>query len=361
MNITEALRRRDLTMNAMAIDLATGELIDPFHGQADMEQYILRSPDVSFFQDDPLRFYRVMQFIGRFEMYPDEALEAICKRMDISAVSTERIEDEFEKLLLKSKRPSRGIRWLSAIGRIHEILPELAHTQSVQQNPHWHPEGSVFEHLMQTVDAAARVHLPTSDENLILRYAALCHDLGKISTTILKDGVLKSPGHAEAGVPYTRALLKRITRKVKIIDTVALLVHHHMEPSQFVNLGAKLGAYRRLAIKLAKYTSLDMLAKLALCDRQGRNPESSVPLTVVPHFIELFLKKAHDAAVLHKPEPQALHGRDIEDLVPPGPLMGQLLHYAYELQLDEGITDKQVLRKKVIEKLTQESTKKPGN
>ena len=101
MDINEALRRRDLTMNAMAIDLATGELIDPFHGLADMEQRTLRSPDVSFFQDDPLRFYRVMQFIGRFEMYPDDALEALCKNMDISTVSTERIEDEFEKLLLK--------------------------------------------------------------------------------------------------------------------------------------------------------------------------------------------------------------------------------------------------------------------
>ena len=253
------------------------------------------------------------------------------------------------------------MRWLASIGRLEEIVPELAQTQTVQQNPAWHPEGSVFEHLMQTVDAAARIDLPSSDENLILRYAAFCHDLGKISTTIVKDGVLRSPGHAEAGVPYARSLLKRITGKVKIIDTVSLLVHHHMEPSQFVNSGAKLGAYRRLAIKLAKYTSLAMLAKLALCDRQGRNPDSELPLTVVPQFLEIFLKKAHEASVLHKPEPQVLHGRDIEHLVRPGPLMGKLLHYAYELQLDEGITDKELLRNKVVEKLAQESTKKPGN
>ncbi len=351
MDIIEALRRRDLTMNAMAIEIGTATLIDPFGGLKDLEQKTLRSPDSAFFQDDPLRFYRVMQFIGRFEMHPDAELEMVCKTMDISAVSVERIEDEFEKLLLKSKRPSLGIRWLKSIGRLHEILPELVHTITVEQNPHWHPEGSVYEHLMQTLDAAARVQLPTTDENLILRYAALCHDLGKVSTTILKDGVWKSPGHAQAGVPYTKALLKRITRKVKIIETVALLVHYHMEPAQFVQSGAKLSAYRRLAIKLAKYTSLDMLAKLACADRQGRNPHGHEPLTIVPEFLDTFLEKAREAAVLHKPEPQILHGRDIADLVEPGPRMGELLHYAYELQLDEGIVDKEKLRAKVIEKL----------
>ena len=94
-----------------------------------------------------------------------------------------------------------------------------------------------------------------------------------------------------------------------------------------------------------------MLAKLACADRQGRNPHGHEPLTIVPEFLDTFLEKAREAAVLHKPEPQILHGRDIADLVEPGPRMGELLHYAYELQLDEGIVDKEKLRAKVIEKL----------
>ncbi len=357
MDIREALRRRDVTMNAMAIELATGRFVDPFHGYEDMRNALLRSPDSRFFEEDPLRFYRVMQFIGRFEMHPDEVLQGICKRMDIAAVSCERIEDEFEKLLLKSRCPSRGFRWLADLGRLHEILPELAHTQEIEQDFDWHPEGKVFEHLMQALDAAsilARKDNLSSDDRLILLYAALCHDLGKISTTVVIEDRIKSPGHAEAGVPYTRSLLKRITRKVKIIDTVALLVKHHMQPSQFVQLHAKLAAYRRLALKLAKYTTLEMLARLALADRRGRNGNGPEPLEVTPKFLPTFLRNAEKARVLTRPEEAILHGRDISDLVSPGPEMGSLLKYAFELQLDKGINSKELLRKKVIEKLRAE-------
>ena len=78
-----------------------------------------------------------MQFIGRtnFEMEPTESLNALCRVMDISQVSIERIETEFEKLLLKSVRPSRGIRWIATLNRLHSIVPELAATSGVAQNP----------------------------------------------------------------------------------------------------------------------------------------------------------------------------------------------------------------------------------
>ena len=107
MSYHNAFVRRDLTINAMGIDLSTSELIDPFNGVHDVKKKILRSPDTRFFIQDPLRFYRVMQFIGRFEMVPDEKLDTLCSRMDISDVSRERIEQEFKKLLLKSVRPSK--------------------------------------------------------------------------------------------------------------------------------------------------------------------------------------------------------------------------------------------------------------
>jgi tRNA nucleotidyltransferase (CCA-adding enzyme) len=110
LSLEDALRRRDLTMNAMALDMHTRCLYDPFDGLSDLHAKRLRSPDSSFFAQDPLRFFRVMQFIGRFEMNPDEELTRICSSMDISDVSRERIEMEFEKLLLKSRRPSLGIR-----------------------------------------------------------------------------------------------------------------------------------------------------------------------------------------------------------------------------------------------------------
>ncbi len=351
MSIVEALRRRDLTMNAMAIELSTHEFIDPFHGLNDIHHKILRAPDIAFFSEDPLRFYRVMQFIGRFEMLPDPILQKTCKTMDISTVSIERIEDEFEKLILKSKSPSLGIRWLADIGRLAQILPELADLERVPQDKYWHPEGTVFEHSMEAFDAAEHIEVSSEEDKLILCYAALCHDLGKVSTTFEIDGRIHSPGHAEVGAKLARSLLKRITRKVKIINTVCLLIKYHMQPIQFIKLDAKPAAYRRLALKLAKYTTIDMLGKLALADYRGRNPHGHKPLTKNFPDLEEFLRRAHDAQVLHKPEPQILHGKDIIDLVKPGPEMGRLLKFAYELQLEHGIRDKELLRAKVIEKL----------
>lgn len=353
LGIYEALRRRDLTMNAMAINLSTGEFVDPFNGLEDLSQKKLRSPDLAFFGQDPLRFYRVMQFIGRFEMFPDTDLNEHCTRMSIEGVSVERIEYEFEKLLLKSTSLSHGIRWLSSIGRLHEILPELAHCQGVEQDPEWHPEGDVFEHLMQTLDAAAQIELQDKHQNLVLRYAALCHDLGKVSTSIVKDGRIKSPGHAQAGVPFTKALLKRISRNIALRDTVATLVKYHMEPSGFVKQHAGLAAYKRLALKLAKHTSLEMLATLALVDRRGRNGTGHEPLTATPPFIGEFLKRAEQAHALYEPEEPVVKGHDIKELVPPGQLMGQLLRFAFKQQIEKGITSKKELLKKVKARLRQ--------
>ena len=112
MNFADAFKRRDLTINAMGIDLKTFELIDPWHGLHDLKLGILRAPSADLFIEDPLRLFRVMQFIGRFGMKPDDELNKICATMSLAGISTERIEGEFDKLFLKSKRPSLGIRWL---------------------------------------------------------------------------------------------------------------------------------------------------------------------------------------------------------------------------------------------------------
>ena len=109
MSLEEAFRRRDLTVNAMGIDLITHELIDPFGGMSDLKAKQLRVTDKKLFVEDPLRFFRVMQFIGRFEMEPDAELNKICKKMDLSKISRERIEEEFNKLFLRSGSPTLGM------------------------------------------------------------------------------------------------------------------------------------------------------------------------------------------------------------------------------------------------------------
>lgn len=351
MSFGQAFKRRDLTINAMGIDLHTYELIDPFNGQQDLKNKLLRPTDIQLFEEDPLRFFRVMQFIGRFEMEPTESLNALCRVMDISQVSIERIEMEFEKLLLKSVRPSRGIRWIAMLDRLHGIVPELAATCGVAQNPAWHPEGDVFEHTMQALDAAAAIVYADKKTKLIGLYAALCHDLGKAVTTQNIAGVWKSPLHAHAGVPLAKFMLQRITNNKELIDTVCKMVKYHMEPLQFVIGGAKMSAYKRLANKLAPQVTINMLADLALADRRGRNAQSHEPLTCAEPGVEEFRQRAVEAQVLESKEEPVLQGKDIIDLVTPGPAMGRLLRKAYEIQIEEGITDKDQLKRRVLGKL----------
>lgn len=348
MSIKEAFRRRDLTINAMGIDLTTFELVDPFDGKEDLKKGILRAPDTTLFVEDPLRFFRVMQFIGRFEMKPDESLNAVCKTMDISQVSKERISTEFEKLLLKSKQPSLGFRWLLSIGRLGDVLPELQATIPIKQDPRWHPEGNLFEHSMQTLDAAVRLHYE-HDAKLIMLYAALCHDLGKITTTVQEpDGSITCYGHDKAGVPITRRLLKRITLKKSFMRPIEKLVRYHMQPSQFINGGAKAPAYKRLARKLAPDVSMQMLADLSLADGQGCNPNGHKPLLSHDPDTEAFRKKAQEINVLEQAEQPILQGRDLLGLVNPGKEMGMLLKKAYTIQMEEGIKDKEVLKQRVL-------------
>lgn len=348
MKMEDAFKRRDLTINAMGIDLNTFELVDPWGGCHDVQNGILRAPDAHLFKEDPLRLFRVMQFIGRFGFTPDNELNELCAHMDLAGISIERIEAEFDKLLLKSPQPSLGLRWLQKIGRLKDVFPELAHTIGVPQEPDWHPEGDVFEHTMQAIDAGAQLSYENTEQKLIALYALMCHDLGKVSTTKTIDGRLRSWGHEETGVPLAKSLLKRITRRVDLIHAVEKLVRHHMAPGQFPANGAKLPAYKRLALKLAPEVNMELLAKISLADKRGRNPVTHQPLSIDVPEIEQFLHKAQEAHVMHKPEEPVLLGRDLAGIIEPGPKMGALLKKAYEIQIDEGITEKEELLKRIL-------------
>lgn len=348
MDIKKAFARRDLTINAMGIDLITKELVDPFGGFADLKKGILRAPNAQRFVEDPLRFFRVMQFIGRFGFKPSIQLNNLCKKMDLSEVSRERIETEFEKLLLKSKKPSLGFRWLDAIGRLKDVLPELAATKKISQDKKWHPEGNVFEHTMQAVDAAAALDYPSEQQKLVMVYAALCHDLGKVTTTKKIEGSIKSLGHEKESATFAKRLLKCITRNKDLIATVCKLVRYHMYPVQFIHGKSKPSAYKRLANKLAPEATLQMLGRLALVDKQGRNPKKHEPLKKTFKEVDEFLKQAKKAKVLEQIEKPILQGRDLLDVIEPGPEMGKLLNKAYEIQLQEDIKDKKILKQRVL-------------
>jgi len=299
---------------------------------------------------DMIRNYFLVDCLVWFEMYPDDALNQLCKQMDISTVSRERIEMEFDKMLLKSNRPSLGIRWIKHIGRFKEVLPELYATIGVQQDPRWHKEGDVFEHTMQALDAAARNNTFDDENRISLMLAALCHDLGKVTTTQISAEKITSYGHDVEGVPLTKIMLARITGKKDRIAIIAKLVRYHMLPLQFVADGAKPAAYRRLALKLSPQTNMRMLAALSCADRCGRNAGSEIPLTADAACadVQKFITRAKKAHVYDAKEAPIVLGRDLQQYVEPGPRMGELVKKAYALQIDEGIQDKETLIKKVL-------------
>lgn len=347
--LRDALARRDLTMNALAIDLHSYELHDPFGGRADMQAGVLRSPDPRFFTEDPLRFYRVMQFVGRFGMEPDAHLNDVCKSMDIAQISKERIAAEFDKLVLLSRTPSRGIRWLRTIGRLQEILPEVAMQIGVEQEFEFHPEGDVFEHSMQAFDAAAQAHYPDRHTRLAITYAALCHDLGKAVTTKVIDGRIRSFNHEVAGVPIAQALLERIMINKELIHKTLLLVRHHMAPGNLTKSNAGAAAYKRLADELAPALNLKTLTYLVCADRRGRNGAKGEPLPDCPDAdLALFVERATAYGVFEHPEPPVMMGADLMDVIPPGPQLGEALKKAYKIQINKGITDKAQLRRRVL-------------
>jgi tRNA nucleotidyltransferase (CCA-adding enzyme) len=344
LSLEQALARRDLTINAMAIDLADFTLIDPFNGYADLHAHILRAPAIEKFSEDPLRFYRVMQFAARFEMDTDPTLTAVCASMDISTVSRERIEQEFAKWLLKSAKPSLGLNWLVKVQRLKEVLPEIAATQGVLQEYKWHPEGDVFEHTKQTIDAAASMEYDSSEQKLIGMYAALCHDIGKPVCTTYKDNRIISYGHAEKGALIVKKLLKRIGVSTKIERAVVKLVNYHMHPGQFVKSNASSAAYKKLALRLAPEVTIKQLALLFAADRLGRNPERGAPLKkLTEDVIGEFIRKAQQAGVYVHPEKAVLEGEDLLPFIGPGPRLGALLKQAYQIQINKGIKDKERL------------------
>ena len=180
MSYKDACGRRDVTMNAMCINMITHEFIDPYNGLQDIEDKILRSPNLDFFADDPLRLLRVMQFIGRFEMNVDKQLSKLCERIDTSTLAQERVEQEFSKLFTQSKKPSLGLIWLDSIGKWNEFLPQIEDKKK----------------LHEAVDFLATQNV-LAEEKIILMWAVFFilsnqHDVKKLRSAIKKYSLHKN-------------------------------------------------------------------------------------------------------------------------------------------------------------------------
>jgi tRNA nucleotidyltransferase (CCA-adding enzyme) len=281
MSIAEAGRRRDFTFNALSKDPLTGEIFDPFNGVEDLRTRTLRVTDPVLFKDDPLRVMRGAQFIGRFGLRPDQDSMKLFQEMvpSLRELPKERMCEEWNKLLLKSERPSLALQALFDMGVIKSLYPELVSLSGTPQEFDWHPEGDVWTHTLMVVDSAKDVckleHLGKEQAQVVM-LSALCHDLGKPETTEFKDGRIKSQGHEPAGAEPTKIFLQKIGVPKELEQKVIPLVKEHLWPGtmyrhHLANEEVTPGAFRRLAKRIWPATIAE-LTFVAESDNRGRGP-----------------------------------------------------------------------------------------
>ena len=339
MTIEDAARRRDFTVNAMLQDALTGEVIDPFHGQEDIENQKLRAISADTFPEDSLRVLRAAQLAARFEFDIEPQTVALCRRIDLSDLPAERVWGELEKLLLRARRPSIGLKWLRELGAIEQLFPELNALVDVPQDKEWHPEGDVFIHTGLVLDRARELidDLPYAKQVAVM-LAALAHDFGKPSTTEFIEGHLRSRGHEEEGVAPTKTFLDRLNihtlNGYDVRRQVLALVRDHLKPGEFFKKRTEVGdgAFRRLARKC----ELDLLYRVAKADSLGRNAEW-VPREswFTAEAQEWFIQRAKELDVEQQPPAPILLGRHLLEMgLEAGPRVGELTRAIYEMQLD---------------------------
>lgn len=246
--LEEDLQRRDLTINAIAQDEA-GNLIDPYHGQADLSAKIFRHVSASF-AEDPVRILRVARLAARFTEFTvaPETL-ALMQRMvangEVDALVPERVWQELARGLMEA-RPSRMFDVLRACGALARLFPEIDCLFGVPQPVQYHPEIDTGVHVMRVVDWAAQ-----QAHTLPVRFAALCHDLGKGATP--PEQWPKHHGHEAKSVDLVRCLSARLRVPVDCRDLAIIVARDHgnvhraleLRPATIVELLERVDALRR--------------------------------------------------------------------------------------------------------------------
>ena len=332
LSLEEASARRDFTVNAIYFDPLTGELLDPWNGCTDLERATLRHVSIHFCED-PLRVLRGMQFAARFRLRPAQETVEICRTMDCEDLPRERLFGEWAKMLAKGELISAGLKFLRSTNWLR-YYPELKRLVGCRQDPQWHPEGDVWNHTLQCLDAFAQRRADEGEaENIIVGFAVLCHDFGKPATTRY-DRVrkhIRSLGHDEAGVAPTLSFLRRLTCEERILKEVPPLVRTHMRPFALWRNGCSDGAIRRLAAEIGR---IDRLVRVAAADEGAGEGE-------LPESCRWLLERAERLKIADSVPSPLVMGRDlIARGMKPGPEFGKILKKMYEAQLDGAFSNR---------------------
>jgi poly(A) polymerase len=327
-SLQEDLLRRDFTVNALLMDL-DGNVIDPLGGLADLERRVLRTPrdPLDTFNDDPLRMLRAIRLAVQlgFDLDPSllPAIRRLRERARPPVLSVERVNEELRKMLL-SDQPGRAIELLDAAGLVEVLMPEVYACHGVEQGG-WHTR-DVYGHTVETVGH--------TQADLVLRLAALFHDVGK-PPTATPDGAFH--GHDELGSRMAAEALAKLRFSNSDIESVSRLVRLHLRPVFYSSEWGQ-GAVRRLARDAGP-----LLWKLLALAR------ADIAASAYPHGDKIDELEARLRAVLEETPSRMrvpISGRDIMSIrgIGPGPEVGRLKERLEELVMDGTLApDRQAL------------------
>ena len=336
------LARRDFTVNAMAVRVPGFEFVDLFGGLSDLQRRVLRTPidpHVSF-ADDPLRMLRLARFAAQLEAAPDDATLTAAREMadELATISAERIREELCKLLLGAA-PRRGLVLLTEAGLAPHVLPELDALRACVDPHHRHKD--VWEHTLAVVENAMALEdrLPDGGPDLVLRLAALLHDIGKPATRRLHDdGTVTFHHHEMEGWRRTKERMRQLRFDKDTIRAVSELVKLHLRFHTY-ELGWTDAAVRRYVRDAGD--QLQRLNLLTRADVTTGNARKERRIQRRVDELEERIADLQEQEELDAMRPP-IDGREIMDHLDldPGPLVGEAWDFLLELRIEEGPMDR---------------------
>jgi len=343
-NLLDDLVRRDFTVNSMALTLPSLEFVDPHHGLVDLAARVLRTPgppEVSF-ADDPLRMMRAARFVSQlgFTAAPEVVVAMTEMAASLDIVSAERIHDEFVKLIMGSA-PRQGLVLFVETGLAEQVLPELPALKLEVDEHHRHKD--VFEHSLIVLEQAIAMEGPRDappsavpGPDLILRLAALLHDIGKPATRRFEaDGGVSFHHHEVVGAKLTARRLKAMRFDKDTVKAVSRLVELHL---RFHGYGG--GEWTDSAVR--RYITdagplLPRLHRLTRSDCTTRNLRKAQSLSRIYDDLEMRIARLLEQEQLDAVRPE-LDGTEIADVlgIAPGPLLGRAYKHLLAVRMDQG-------------------------